>query len=137
MRQGIWLDITETWAKSQGEFKMAKEKHPSCSPGVQPLCVSEVQQVLLVGLHYKQLGRTLQPVSPLLQGKHHCKQLSIPNIIIYLSRHQLSIIEGIRIELLISWVPVGENSADSNVQSIRYNHKLQASVWMKQNQHRG
>lgn len=78
-----------------------------------------------------------QPVSPLLQGKHHCEQLSCPNITIYLNWQQLSTIEGTRIEPLINWVPLGENSIDSNVQTIYLDHKLPAGVQVRQNWHGG
>ncbi|TWW61052.1 hypothetical protein D4764_05G0011420 [Takifugu flavidus] len=38
--------------------------------------------------------------------------------------------EGARIKLLIGWVPLGENSTDSNVQSIHLDQELLAGIWV-------
>lgn len=78
---------------SEREFKTAMEKCPSCLLGVPPLHFEGT-----TGSFCRSTLRMVgQPVSPLLQGKHHCEQLSFPNIIIYLNCHQLSTIEGTRI----------------------------------------
>ena len=84
--QSIRPHVLGARVEGECEIEPAEEQGPARLSGSQPLSVSDVCKVLVIGPdHYGQLG-PLQPMVPLGEGGVDGQELAIPHVIICLRR---------------------------------------------------
>ena len=103
----------------------------------QDLGAGEILQVLVVGDHIDQRGRTLEVVSPVLEGLEDGQELLVMGIIVQLRGSQSPRIVSNRSELIIG-ANNGQNASNGNgiVQGIGLDHKRNVRNPMSENQSR-